>query len=691
MPPRKKAAVTPARALPPPNTAHPCASLLPAVFAPASFADRPHPAAYHCLLKSPFYTTEAPTSSAKKRKRDEPALPPPLEGAVEAEVVQRALLAWFDGVKEKRGMPWRKEVDPRTLSEEERGQRGYEVWVSEIMLQQTRVETVIPYWRKWMDKFPTVAGLAKADIEEVNAVWQGLGYYSRAKRLLDGAKTVMREHSGVLPSTAAGLLSIDGIGPYSAGAISSIAFGERSAMVDGNVVRVLSRLTALHAPQAAKSTTAFIWALADVLVPPQPARKKKARATDGEDAGKEQPLENVGGPNKPGAWNQALMELGATVCTPKNPDCPSCPLQDQCLAYAEARYVAHASRAKGDSALTASSAPDIEDLCTLCSPLPYEDAIEARQHTVEVYPMAKEKAKKREEDTAVCVVEWVPSEHFVGEEGRMVLLVKRPEKGLLAGLYEFPAVDLPPEEASSSTSSSRTKHLNSLLTTLLEIPSSTFRSSDQTSSSTSTPRVISRKTLPEVVHVYSHITRTYLSERIVLVSPSPPALRPAASPSPSKKGDDGKAPLVQSLAGRAKWVHAEDVPTNNIGGAVGKIWEERERVEKRLPGGGGKGKKGAAKAGGKGKKPLVEKGQGSLMGFFAKKDSVGSASPEKAKKEAAARKKEEVDDEVIVIDEPKTVEVSTQAPVVVTEVKVQERSVYKKRRIAPSSDEEDEV
>ena len=266
----------------------------------------------------------------------------------------------------------------------------------------------------------------------------------------------MTSHDGVLPSTADGLLSIDGIGPYSAGAISSIAFGQRSPVVDGNVVRVLSRLTALHAPDKAKSTANFVWALADVLVPPQPRRRKKAR--EGEGAGGAQGGEGedgVGGKNKPGAWNQALMELGATVCTPKAPKCDECPLSDECLAYAEvrrlpslaplsrrpeltlsslcaqARYVAH--RPKPSSSSTAPE-PDIEDLCTLCSPLPYESAAEARAHGVEVYPMAKEKTKKRDEDSVVCVVEWVASEGDKGDEERKVLLVKRPEKGASGSL-----------------------------------------------------------------------------------------------------------------------------------------------------------------------------------------------------------------------------------------------------------------
>ncbi|BGP40808.1 hypothetical protein JCM10450v2_004811 [Rhodotorula kratochvilovae] len=672
MPPRKKASAAPSAPLPPPNDAHPCAAQVPAAL--ASLPVRPHPASYHTFLTSPFYPAPGSPPPAKKRKRAAaPALPLALDGAIDAEVVQRKVLTWFDGVRGKRGMPWRKDVDPASLSEEERTQRGYEVWVSEIMLQQTRVDTVIPYWQKWMDKFPTVKDLAEADIEEVNGVWQGLGYYSRAKRLLDGARTVMNDHDGVLPSTAEGLLAIDGIGPYSAGAISSIAFGQRSAMVDGNVIRVLSRLSALHAPDKAKSTTAFLWALADVLVPPQPKRRKKnAEAQEGG-------LEDVGGLNKPGAWNQGLMELGATVCTPKNPNCAECPLSDECLAYAEARYVAHRPRSSASSAV---DEPDIEDLCELCAPLPYETAAEARSHGVEVFPMAKEKTKKREEDTAVCVVEWVPSAEAEGDEERKVLLVKRPEKGLLAGLYEFPAVDLPP--STTSTTSSRAAHLTALLPTLLDLPSSLFSSSPAapSPSSPSAPHILSRTPLPPATQIYSHLTRTYHAERLVLVSPSPPALLPAPKGKASAAGTDT---VVQSLPGRAKWVRAADVPTANIGGAVGKVWEERGRAARGEVPAPAKGtKKGGKKVQGK-----VEKGQGSLMGFFARKDgaAAGEKVAQKVRREEVDR--EESDDDVIVVEETTVTAVAVGATAPVTEVEVEEQKVYKKRRIAPASDEEE--
>ncbi|BGP08753.1 Adenine DNA glycosylase [Rhodotorula toruloides] len=667
MPPKKKSAAIARPPLPVPNATHPCASLIPSVLDPASLIERPHPASYHAFLTSPYYPIASPSSEppTKKRKKDssEPKLPPALDSAIEAAVVQKKLLAWFDGVKEKRGMPWRKEVDPKTLSQKDRTQRGYEVWVSEIMLQQTQVATVIPYWKKWMEKFPTVKALAKADIEEVNEVWKGLGYYSRAKRLLDGAKTVMEKHDGILPETAEGLLDIDGIGPYSAGSISSIAFAQRSPMVDGNVTRVLSRLTAFHAPAAAKATTSYIWALADVLVPPQP--KKKKASSDGDDRS----TLDVGGLNKPGAWNQALMELGATVCTPKNPNCAECPLNDECLAYAEARYVAHRPAADGSAA----AAPDIEDLCTLCAPLPYEEASEARRHGVEVYPMAKEKTKKRDEETAVCVLEWVPSgTDEKSDEGRKVLLIKRPEKGLLAGLYEFPAVDLPASTA-PSTPKARSKYLDKLLHTLLDISSSTtFSPSSPEDADSSDLRIMSRSTLPPVTHVYSHMNRTYHSERLVISSPSFPSLRKASPASPAKKDD-----LVQSLPCRGKWVDAADVEGENVGGAVGKVWEERQLQAKGLASKNGAKAKGKAKAGEGAKTAKVEKRQGSLAGFFVKKE-------EKRVKETV-----EVDDELIVVEEKHEVKVGTNGGKAEAVVE-QQSKIYKKRRIAPASDDEDE-
>lgn len=193
-----------------------------------------------------------------------------------------ALLAWYATVHDARTMPWRKPWDD-TLSAADRAQRAYEVWVSEIMLQQTQVATVVPYYTRWMERFPTVHQLAGADIEDVNALWKGLGYYSRAARLLEGAKVIVRDYDGTMPSDPAVLeKSVPGIGRYSAGAITSIAYGVCAPVLDGNVHRLLSRVLAVYAPPQAKATLSLLWAAALALVT---------------------------GSTTPGDVNQALIEL----------------------------------------------------------------------------------------------------------------------------------------------------------------------------------------------------------------------------------------------------------------------------------------------------------------------------------------------------------------------------------------------
>jgi A/G-specific adenine glycosylase len=199
----------------------------------------------------------------------------------------------------RRDLPWRRTRDP------------YAIWVSEIMLQQTRVATVIPYWERWMARFPTVRALAEAPLDDVLAAWAGLGYYSRARNLHAGAAQIAA--AGAMPSCARELVSVKGIGAYTAGAIASIAFGERAPLVDGNVARVLARVHAID--DAVKSATGAkkIWAAAAALMSSLPE-------TDA-----------------PGDLNQGLMELGATVCAPRAPSCLACPLHHLCAAYATGR------------------------------------------------------------------------------------------------------------------------------------------------------------------------------------------------------------------------------------------------------------------------------------------------------------------------------------------------------------------
>jgi A/G-specific adenine glycosylase len=200
------------------------------------------------------------------------------------------LLPWYD--RNRRELPWRDARDP------------YAVWVSEVMLQQTQVATVLRYFARFMRRFPNVRALARAREGDVLHAWQGLGYYSRARRLHQGARVVLERHGGQLPRDHGQLLSLPGIGAYSAGAIASIAFGERQPLLDGNVIRVLTRRFGLHGDPGKLPLKRALWQLAGELVPER----------------------------RPGDFNQALMELGATVCTPRAPGCEACPLGRECVA-----------------------------------------------------------------------------------------------------------------------------------------------------------------------------------------------------------------------------------------------------------------------------------------------------------------------------------------------------------------------
>jgi A/G-specific adenine glycosylase len=203
---------------------------------------------------------------------------------------QSSLLTWYR--KHKRDLPWRKSRDP------------YRILISEIMLQQTQVQTVIPYYNRWVKVFPTFQALAKAPLNRVLKQWEGLGYYSRARNLHALAKAVMKHHGGRLPATSKDLRELPGIGRYTAGAILSIAFNQPAPLIDGNVSRVLTRVYAIQKNIALATTQQELWTLAGTLVPK----------------------------NHPGDFNQALMELGATVCTPRNPSCVRCPWRPHCQA-----------------------------------------------------------------------------------------------------------------------------------------------------------------------------------------------------------------------------------------------------------------------------------------------------------------------------------------------------------------------
>lgn len=209
---------------------------------------------------------------------------------MEPSTLEAPLLQWYDA--HRRDLPWRRRVHP------------YRTWVSEIMLQQTRVEAVLDAYRRFLERFPTLEELGRAELEEVLGLWSGLGYYRRARLLHAGARYVLEEHGGEIPRDRKALLAVPGIGPYTAGAILSIAFGIVTPLVDGNVERVLTRVRGLRGNPRAAPLKGQLWSLAEELV----ARER------------------------PGDWNQALMELGALVCLPRGARCSRCPWEEACVA-----------------------------------------------------------------------------------------------------------------------------------------------------------------------------------------------------------------------------------------------------------------------------------------------------------------------------------------------------------------------
>ena len=254
--------------------------------------------------------------------------------------IQTKLLHWFK--KNKRDLPWRKNRDP------------YAIWVSEIMLQQTQVNTVIPYYNHFLKTFPTIRYLAKANLSKVLKVWEGLGYYSRARNLHQASRIIANHLKGKIPETPKDLLNLPGIGRYTAGAILSIAYNKKVPILDGNVKRVLSRLFVVSGHP--KKTEEFLWPLSESLIPK----------------------------GSPGAFNQALMDLGSMICTPKNPNCLSCPLKNLCQGYL-------------------SKKPESYPLRSVKKKVPHIEAIAA----------------------------------VIQKDGK-VLIHQRPPHGLLGGLWEFP-------------------------------------------------------------------------------------------------------------------------------------------------------------------------------------------------------------------------------------------------------------
>jgi A/G-specific adenine glycosylase len=265
--------------------------------------------------------------------------------------VQRKLIDWWHA--HRRDLPWRRTSDP------------FAVWVSEIMLQQTRVATAGPYFQRFLRRFPSVQALAEAPLDDVLKAWEGLGYYSRARNLHQAARRVVDDFHGQLPADVDALRSLPGIGPYTAGAIASIAFGLDEPVLDGNVIRVLARLWRIDDDPRRAETRQRLWRLARELIPTGQA----------------------------GVFNQAMMDLGATVCTPRAPACLACPVSEHCLA------------------------------------------LQAGQP--QRLPVKPPKARLPHHDIAAGVI-W--------KSGR-VLIDRRPAEGLLGGLWEFPGGKREPGES----------------------------------------------------------------------------------------------------------------------------------------------------------------------------------------------------------------------------------------------------
>ncbi|KAI5055610.1 hypothetical protein GOP47_0029131, partial [Adiantum capillus-veneris] len=349
-------------------------------------------------------------------------------------LIKTNLLTWYDAHHRK--LPWRYEISHKAPNLEDLQQRrAYATWVSEVMLQQTRVTTVIDYFNRWMEKWPTVMDLAAATEEEVNALWAGLGYYRRARFLLEGAKQIVESYGGSLPSSAENLQKIKGIGKYTAGAIASIAFGQSVPVVDGNVIRVLCRLKALSDDPTMSSTVKSLWSLAGQLVDRQ----------------------------RPGDFNQALMELGATSCSPTSPQCACCPLQENCEGYN----------------------------------LSQESEGSTNPVLVTDFPTKVIKPTPRQEYVAVCVLEksLITAQNEISCEvdqaESYLLLVKRPKAGLLAGLWEFPSASL---EGQNSSLERRNSAIDEYLKETLGLQFSEDLNI-----------LKQRKTIGTYKHVFSHI------------------------------------------------------------------------------------------------------------------------------------------------------------------------------------------
>jgi A/G-specific adenine glycosylase len=250
-------------------------------------------------------------------------------------------LKWFS--TNARDLPWRRTRDP------------YAIWISEIMLQQTQVKTVIPFWNRWLRELPTIAAAAKVNSAKLHKLWEGLGYYTRVRNLQKAAQVIMEKHGGRFPESFDEVIALPGIGRYTAGAICSIAFNQPTPILDGNAIRVLTRIFGIAKNPREKQTSAQLWQLAEEFVA-HAARLNSSRSIR-RDAAHSEAQNNQGRLTSPptikgscSTLNQSLMELGALVCTPRNPQCLICPVKKLCVAFQENRTEALPNLGKREAA-----------------------------------------------------------------------------------------------------------------------------------------------------------------------------------------------------------------------------------------------------------------------------------------------------------------------------------------------------
>ncbi|MGG5331961.1 A/G-specific adenine glycosylase [Enterococcus sp. AZ163] len=314
---------------------------------------------------------------------------------------QVEFLEWYQ--KEKRNLPWRYNQDP------------YRVWISEIMLQQTRVDTVIDYYYRFMEAFPSIADLAETPEDKLLKIWEGLGYYSRARNLQTAAKQILNEFSGQFPHTIDDIRSLKGIGPYTAGAIGSISFKLPEPAIDGNVMRVVSRLFCIEA-DIAKASSRKIF---------------------------DEAMRKIISHEEPGDFNQAMMDLGSSICTPTAPKCEVCPIREFCLAFKEQRQTE--------------------------------------------FPVKSKKMKPKDVYYVAGIIE---------NNQQEFLLEQRPDSGLLASMWLFPLEEISAAKF-TELKSSYTEELNLFSSELVAEDSPIIFSAD--------PVVWQKKILGEVTHIFSHL------------------------------------------------------------------------------------------------------------------------------------------------------------------------------------------